>query len=60
MEATLLNEEEAKLLHVSQPMAAFYFDHLFYDFDDKPISWGWFIGRADLLRFTTFVGMQKE
>lgn len=60
MEATLLNKEEAKLLQVSQPMAAFYFDHLFYDFDDQPISWGWFIGRADLLRFTTFVGMQKE
>lgn len=60
MEATLLDVEEANLLQVSQPMAAFYFDHIFYDFDDKPISWGWFIGRADLLRFTTYVGMNKE
>jgi DNA-binding GntR family transcriptional regulator len=57
MDATLLDEEEARLLQVDQPMAAFCFEHLFYDFDDKPISWGWFIGRADLLRFTTQVGL---
>ncbi|MCB2179933.1 GntR family transcriptional regulator [bacterium] len=60
MEATLVNEEEAKILQVNQPMAAFCFEHLFFDFDDKPISWGWFISRADLLRFTTQVGMMKE
>ena len=57
MEATLLDQEEARLLQVQQPMAAFCFEHLFYDFEDKPISWGWFIGRADLLRFTTKVGL---
>ena len=57
MDATLLDEEESHLLQVEQPMAAFCFEHLFYDFDDKPISWGWFIGRADLLRFTTKVGL---
>ncbi len=57
MEATLLDEEEARLLKVLQPMAAFCFEHLFYDFDDKPVSWGWFIGRADRLRFTTQVGL---
>jgi DNA-binding GntR family transcriptional regulator len=57
MEATLLDREEARLLQVQQPMAAFCFEHLFYDFEDKPISWGWFIGRADLLRFTTKVGL---
>ncbi len=60
MEATLLNEEEACLLGVSQPMAAFVFEHLFYDFDNRPISWGWFVGRADLLRFTTRVGLLSE
>ena len=57
LEATLLNEEEARLLQVEQPRAAFCFEHLFYDFDDRPISWGWFIGRNDLLRFTTHVGL---
>jgi len=57
LEATLLNEEEAHLLQVELPRAAFCFEHLFYDFDDKPISWGWFIGRNDLLRFSTQVGL---
>ena len=60
MDATLLDEEEARLLQVEQPMAALCFEHLFYDFDDKPISWGWFIGRADLLRFTTQVGLPVD
>lgn len=59
LEATLLNEEEARLLQVERPQAAFCFEHLFYDFDDQPISWGWFIGRNDLLRFTTQVGLQE-
>lgn len=57
LEATLLDEEEAHLLQVELPRAAFCFEHLFYDFDDHPISWGWFIGRNDLLRFTTQVGL---
>lgn len=57
IEATLLNEEEACLLNASQPMAAFCFEHLFYDFDNCPVSWGWFIGRADRMRFTTQVGL---
>ena len=60
MEATLLTDEEARLLQASQPMAALNFEHLFYDFDDAPISWGWFIGRADFLRFTTQVGLQAD
>ncbi|HEY3345131.1 MAG TPA: GntR family transcriptional regulator [Anaerolineaceae bacterium] len=60
IEATLLNDEEARLLEAQQPMAAFCFEHLFYDFDEKPISWGWFIGRADRLRFTTQVGLMID
>jgi len=53
---TIFTPEEASLLQAPQPLAAFCLEHLFYDFDDKPISWGWFIGRADRLRFTTRVG----
>ena len=60
MEATLLDQEEAHLLQVQQPMAAFCFEHLFYDFDSKPISWGWFIGRADVVRFNTRVGILTD
>ena len=58
LDATLLTDDEAKILHVQQPMAAFCLQHVFYDFDDKPVSWGWFIGRPDSLRFTTNVGLQ--
>ncbi|MBI5565063.1 MAG: GntR family transcriptional regulator [Chloroflexi bacterium] len=60
VEATILTDEESRLLCAPQPMAAFCLEHLFYDFDDKPISWGWFIGRADRLRFTTRVGVMAE
>jgi GntR family transcriptional regulator len=57
IEATLLTDEEACLLEAPQPMPAFRIQHLFYDFDERPISWGWFIGRADRLRLTTLVGL---
>jgi GntR family transcriptional regulator len=60
LEATILTGEEAKILQAPQPMAAFCFEHLFYDFDDKPISWGWFIGRADSIRLSTQVGLLKS
>jgi len=56
--ATLMNEEEAKLLETQLPASAFLLEHIFYDFDDCPISWGWFIAGSDRLRFTTTVGIQ--
>lgn len=57
IEATLLNEEEAKILQSTYPSAAFYLEHLFYDFDDQPISWGWFIFPSNRLRFSTNIGI---
>jgi GntR family transcriptional regulator len=60
LDATLLNQEEAEILQVKLPMAAFCLQHVFYDFDDKPASWGWFIGRPDSLRFSTQVGLQTN
>lgn len=58
IEAALMNPEEAELLGVSFPAAAFFLEHIFYDFNDQPISWGWFIFRSDRLRFTTQVGIE--
>jgi len=60
IEATTLDEEEAKLLGgtVSQP--AFRLAHTFYDFDDRPASWGWFICRGDQLQFRATVGIWGE
>ncbi|MFC1905365.1 GntR family transcriptional regulator [Chloroflexota bacterium] len=60
MEATVLNDEEAQLLQAPKGTAAFYLEHLFFDFDDRPVSWGWFICPGDRLRFTTVVGPRDE
>lgn len=57
VEVCLLNEEEAGILGAELPAAAFYLEHLFYDFDDQPVSWGWFICRSDYLHFTAKVGI---
>jgi GntR family transcriptional regulator len=54
--ATLLTDEEANLLLAAPPMAGFRIEHVFFDFDDRPISWGWFVCRGDRLRFTSSIG----
>jgi GntR family transcriptional regulator len=59
IEAILLNNEEADLLKKSMPAAAFYLEHLFYDFDDRPISWGWFVIPSERLHFTTHLGINE-
>ncbi len=59
IEATIMNEEEARILQTSLPAAAFYLEHLFYDFEERPISWGWFIIHSDQLHFTAQIGIQE-
>ena len=59
IETTLMNEEESRILDTPLPAAAFYLAHVFYDFNDCPISWGWFIFRGDQLRFSTQVGINE-
>lgn len=59
VEATILNEEEARQLQVTLPSAAFCIEHVFYDLKDNPISWGWFICHNERLRFTTSVGIPR-
>jgi DNA-binding GntR family transcriptional regulator len=60
IEACLLNTDEANLLQTPSPVPAFCLEHLFYDFNDQPVSWGWFICRGDHLHFTTRVGISYE
>lgn len=57
IDSVMMNEEEAELLHTNIPSAAFLLEHLFLDFNDRPVSWGWFIFRSDSLHFTTQVGI---
>lgn len=57
IDATVLTREEAALLHSEVGAPAFRLEHIFYDFDDRPVSWGWFIGSGDRLRFTATMGI---
>jgi len=56
LEATVLNQEQAALLNAMPLQPAFRIEHLFFDFNEKPLSWGQFVCRADVLRFKTTVG----
>jgi DNA-binding GntR family transcriptional regulator len=58
MEAALLTEEEAVILQVPLPAAGLLLEHTFLDFDDRPVSWGWFVCHADRLRLHTKVGLE--
>jgi GntR family transcriptional regulator len=57
IDATVLTEEEAVLLHSEVRAPAFRLEHIFYDFDDRPVSWGWFICSGDRLCFTASIGI---
>ncbi|MGC8827160.1 MAG: GntR family transcriptional regulator [Anaerolineae bacterium] len=60
IEATVLTEEEAELLKSPAGTAAFRLEHIFYDFEDHPVSWGWFICPSNRLRFRTTVGVRGK
>lgn len=59
VQTTVLTEEEARLLDAPAGSAAFRIEHTFFDFDEQPVSWGWFIVRGDRLRFNATVGVQS-
>jgi DNA-binding GntR family transcriptional regulator len=56
IEAVNLTDEEAELLQIPTGSAAFYLEHIFHDFGDHLVSWGWFICRADRFKLTTCIG----
>jgi GntR family transcriptional regulator len=59
IEATVLTKEEADVLNTVQMQPAFRIEHIFYDFEDKPVSWGRFVCRGDRLKFTATVGVSN-
>ena len=59
IETTVLTEDESRLLHAPAGSAAFRIEHTFFDFEDRPVSWGWFIVRGDSLRFSATVGVHS-
>lgn len=60
IEAVELEKDEAALLKVGDGLAAFCIEHLFFDFEERPVSWGRFICRKDRLKFKTIVGIEKS
>jgi DNA-binding GntR family transcriptional regulator len=56
IDATVLTPEETQILKLAGTVAAFRLEHIFYDFEDKPVSWGWFICPGDYLHFSATVG----
>ncbi len=59
IQVTVLSKDEARFLQSSAGTPAFHIQHIFYDFDNQPVSWGWFICPGDRLRFTTTVGIPE-
>ena len=59
IDATVLTEGEASLLHSEAGTPAFRLEHIFYDFDDRPVSWGYFICAGDRLHFTATIGIPE-
>ena len=57
IDATVLTEAEASLLRSEAGTPAFRLEHIFYDFDDRPVSWGYFICAGDRLHFTATMGI---
>jgi DNA-binding GntR family transcriptional regulator len=57
IQATVLTENEAQRLNAAAGSAAFRVEHTFYDFEDQPVSWGWFIVPGSTLTFDATVGV---
>lgn len=60
IEAVLLSDDEARLLQAPPPAAGLRIEHLFYAYDERPMSWGWFLCRGDRLRFGSRVGISQD
>jgi GntR family transcriptional regulator len=57
--ASALRGEEARQLGSDPGHPAFVLEHLFFGFDDKPLSWGLFVARGEDLHFETTVGFDE-
>ncbi len=54
--AALLSTQEAEWFEASPGAPAIRLEHLFYDFSDMPVSWGWFVCNSKQVNFRANVG----
>lgn len=59
IETTVINSEESDVLKAKQGDAAFNLEHIFYDYREKPVNWGWLICRGDRLKLTSTLGIRN-
>ncbi len=57
---TRLSEREAGLLEMAPGTAAFKLEHLFYDFDNTPAAFGWYIVSHEKLPIVSRIGIWDE
>ena len=60
LEAVALSEEEADALQIPVGSPALCLEHIFYDFENRPVAWGWFICRADHFRLLGRIGPETS
>lgn len=58
LEATTLDDEEIALLQLAQWTPGMMLEHIFYDFNDRPLSWGWFVCSHEHLKLQTRIGLE--
>jgi GntR family transcriptional regulator len=54
--AVNLDDKAAELLHEQPGAAALCLEHVFFEVGDTPVSWGWFLCRADQFSLETQLG----
>lgn len=53
LQVTLLNEEEARALHVAPGSPAFLLEQILLASDGRPVGWGWCLYRGDRYQLTS-------
>jgi DNA-binding GntR family transcriptional regulator len=56
--ASVLTQDEARHLAAAPGSSAWVLEHIFYDYDETPVSWGRFVCHGELLQFRASVGVQ--
>lgn len=59
LKAVNLTEEVAKKMQCEPGLASFKLEHLLYDFEDSPVSWGSFYMPGDEISFRTAMGVKE-
>ncbi len=57
---TRLSQREAELLELDKGATAFKLEHLYYDFDNRPAAFGWFIVSQEKIPIVSKIGIWDE